>query len=389
VLTLNPGSSSIKAALVVDGIGVGSASGDLSDPGMVVRAVRSWPDVDAVAVRFVHGGEQKDPAPVDDALLAALERLTSLAPNHQPQSLAVTREVRRRLPEVPVVACFDTAFHARMPEAAARNPLPRAWTEHNRLRRYGFHGLSCQHALRRTAELLGREPDELQMICAHVGAGVSVTAIRDGHGIDTSMGFTPLEGAMMATRSGSVDPGLLLHVMQTVPMSAAEMSDALFHRSGLAGMSGTDGDLRRVLAAAARGEQDAVVALDVYRHRLLREVGAAATSLSRLDAVVFTGGVAEHQPEVVAAVISGLGVLGLRTGDVSHTDVDSDNRGFAPGRGLRHPEPPKDRIVTAADSPVPALIVLPREDLELARGAEEALARLAVRAGSRHLGAGG
>jgi acetate kinase len=359
VLTLNPGSSSLKVSLVADGAAVGWASWDLAAAGVVAQAVRRWSEVDAVAVRFVHGGSQKVPELVDDALLANLERLTSLAPNHQPLSLSVTREVRRLLPDVPVIACFDTAFHARMPEAAARYPLPRSWTAQNRLRRYGFHGLSCQYALRRTGELLGRAPEKLQLVCAHVGAGVSVTAIREGHGVDTSMGFTPLEGAMMATRSGSVDPGLLLHVMQTAPMSAAEMADALFHRSGLAGMTGTNGDLRRVLAAAAHGEPDAEVALDVYRHRLRREIGAAATSLSRLDAVVFTGGVAEHQPELITSVLSGLTVLGLRAGDVPHTDVD--------------------RIVTAADSPVPALIVLPREDLELARGAEEALARVTVR----------
>ncbi|GLY38184.1 acetate kinase [Amycolatopsis sp. NBRC 101858] len=359
VLTLNPGSSSMKVSLVDAGTGVGWVAWDLADPTAVSRAITRWSEVGAVAVRFVHGGSQKTPALVDDALLANLERLTSLAPNHQPLSLRVTREVRRLLPDVPLVACFDTAFHARMPEAAARYPLPRAWTAQNRLRRYGFHGLSCQYALRRTGELLGRRPEDLQIVCAHVGAGVSVTAIRDGHGVDTSMGFTPLEGAMMATRSGSVDPGLLLHVMQTAPMSAAEMADALFHRSGLAGMTGTDGDLRRVLAAAARGEQDAGVALDVYRHRLRREIGAAATSLSQLDAVVFTGGVAEHQPELITSVLDGLGVLGLRAGTVPHTDVD--------------------RIITGADSPVPALIVLPREDLELARGAEEALARVSVR----------
>jgi acetate kinase len=359
VLTLNPGSSSVKVSLVADGVPVGWASWDRADPGVVAQAIRRWSDVDAVSVRFVHGGSQKAPELVDDALFANLERLTSLAPNHQPLSLAVTREVRRLLPDVPVVACFDTAFHARMPEAAARYPLPREWTTRNRLRRYGFHGLSCQYALRRTAEMLGRSAEELQLVCAHVGAGVSVTAIREGHGVDTSMGFTPLEGAMMATRSGSVDPGLLLHVMQTVPMSAAEMADALFHRSGLAGMTGTNGDLRRVLAAAAHGEQDAVVALDVYRHRLRREIGAATTSLSRLDAVVFTGGVAEHQPELITSVLSGLQVLGLRAGDVPHTETD--------------------RAVTAPDSPVPALIVLPREDLELARGAEEAFARVSVR----------
>ncbi|KDN21535.1 acetate/propionate family kinase [Amycolatopsis rifamycinica] len=359
VLTLNPGSSSMKVSLVADGTAVGWTAWDLADPGVAAQAIRRWSDVDAVAVRFVHGGSQKAAARVDDALLANLERLTSLAPNHQPLSLSVTREVRRLLPDVPVVACFDTAFHARMPEAAARYPLPRAWTAQNRLRRYGFHGLSCQYALRRTGELLGRAPEDLQIVCAHVGAGVSVTAIRDGHGVDTSMGFTPLEGAMMATRSGSIDPGLLLHVMQTVPMNAAEMADALFHRSGLAGMSGTNGDLRRVLAAAAHGERDAEVAMDVYRHRLRREIGAAAMSLSRLDAVVFTGGVAEHQPSVITSVVDGLGVLGLRAGNVPPVDAD--------------------RTVTAAGSPVPALIVRPREDLELARGAEEALARVTTR----------
>lgn len=359
VLTLNPGSSSVKVSLVADGTAVGWTAWDLTDPAVVGQAIRRWSAVDAVAVRFVHGGSQKAPARVDDALLATLERLTSLAPNHQPLSLEIAREVRRLLPDVPVVACFDTAFHARMPESASRYPLPRAWTVQNRLRRYGFHGLSCQYALHRTGELLGRTPEELQLVCAHVGAGVSVTAIRDGHGVDTSMGFTPLEGAMMATRSGSVDPGLLLHVMQTAPMSAAEMADALFHRSGLAGMTGTDGDLRRVRDAADRGDREASVALDVYRHRLGREIGAAATSLTKLDAVVFTGGVAEHQPELITSVIDGLGVLGLRAGAAPHTDVD--------------------RIVTRPGSPVPALIVLPREDLELARGAEEALARVSVR----------
>ncbi|WP_290059515.1 acetate/propionate family kinase [Amycolatopsis solani] len=359
VLTVNPGSSSVKVSLVADGAAVGWAAWDRADPAVVGHAVRRWSEVDAVAVRFVHGGSQTAPARVDDALLATLERLTSLAPNHQPLSLDVTREVRRLLPDVPVVACFDTAFHARMPEAAARYPLPREWTTQNRLRRYGFHGLSCQYALRRTGELLSRAPESLQLVCAHVGAGVSVTAIRDGHGVDTSMGFTPLEGAMMATRSGSIDPGLLLHVLRTAPMTAAELSDALVHRSGLAGMTGTNGDLRRVLAASLRGEPDATTALAVYRHRLRREIGAAAMSLSRLDAVVFTGGVAEHQPELITSVIDGLGVLGLRAGQVPHTEVD--------------------RIVTRADSRVPALIVHPREDLELARGAEAALARVPVR----------
>ncbi len=329
VLTLNPGSSSMKVSMVADGVAVGWAAWDLTNPASVTQAIHRWSDVDAVAIRFVHGGSQKAPALVDDRLVANLERLTSLAPSHQPLALAVTREVRRLLPEIPVVACFDTAFHAELSDAAAHYPLPRAWTAHNRLRRYGFHGLSCAYALRRTGELLGRPAGELQLVCAHVGAGVSVTAIRDGHSVDTSMGFTD------------------------------EMADALYHRSGLAGMSGTTGDLRQVLTGVAKDEPDCVRALDVYLHRLRREIGAAAISLDRLDAVVFTGGVAEHQPGVITSVIEALGALGLRAGGVPRTDVD--------------------RIVSAPDSPVPALIVIPREDLELARGAEDVLARLAVR----------
>ena len=356
VLTLNPGSSSMKVSMVADGVVVGNAAWDLSDPGLVSEAAGRWAMPDVAAVRFVHGGDQKAPALVDQGLMANLERLVPLAPNHQQHSLDVTREVRSLLPGVPLVACFDTAFHAALPDAAAVYPVPREWAG---FRRYGFHGLSCQYAVRRAGELLGRRPEQLRLICAHVGAGVSVTAVRDGVSVDTSMGFTPLEGAMMATRSGSVDPGLLLHLMKTAALSADELADALYHRSGLAGMSGTDGDLRHVLAAAAKGEPGSVLALDVYRHRLRREIGAAAMSLDRLDAVVFTGGVAEHQPDVIASVIDGLGVLGVRPGGVPRADVD--------------------RIVSAPDSPVPALIVVPREELELARGAEDVVARLAMR----------
>ncbi|WP_020658865.1 acetate/propionate family kinase [Amycolatopsis benzoatilytica] len=354
VLTLNPGSSSLKAAAVHDGTAVGWTAWPSDLPGAVHDAVRRWPRPDAVAVRFVHGGAQKAPAVVTDGLLANLERLAPLAPIHQPMSLEITRQVRELLPGTPVVACFDTAFHANLPDAAAHYPLPRAWTRQNRLRRYGFHGLSAQYAVRRTAELLGRPVAELQLVCAHVGAGVSVTAVRGGRSVDTSMGFTPLEGPAMATRSGSVDPGLLLHVMKTAPMSPDEMADALYHRSGLAGMSGTSGDLGAVRAVAAAGDPDAALAVAVYSHRLRREIGAAATRLGRLDALVFTGGVAEYQPEAVAAVARDLGVLGLRVGALARADAD--------------------RIVSRPDSAAPVLVIRTREDLELARGAEAALA---------------
>ncbi|QRP42906.1 acetate/propionate family kinase [Amycolatopsis sp. FDAARGOS 1241] len=353
VLTLNPGSSNLKAALVEDGIAVGWTAWQLTEPRLVLDAVHRWARPDAVAVRFVHGGSQKAPALVTDDLLANLERLVPLAPLHQPASLSVARAVRALLPGVPVVACFDTAFHSGLPAAAAHYPLPRAWTRQGRLRRYGFHGLSCGYVVRRAAVLLGKVATDLQLVCAHVGAGVSVTAVRDGASADTSMGFTPLEGPAMATRSGSIDPGLLLHVMKTAPMGPEEMSEALYQRSGIAGMCGGSGDLGSALVAAAAGDPDAKLAVEVYVHRLRREIGALATNLDRLDALVFTGGVAEYQPEVVAAVTAGLGVLGLRVAPLERTDAD--------------------RVISAPGSAAPVLIVRTREELELARGAEAIL----------------
>ncbi|MDT8913664.1 acetate kinase [Amycolatopsis sp. PS_44_ISF1] len=356
VLTLNPGSSSLKAALVRDGTAVGWAAWPGDSPGAALDALRRWSPPDAVSVRFVHGGGHKDPALVTDGLLDDLQRLVPLAPNHQPLSLELAREASKRLPAVPVVACFDTAFHSGLPDAAAHYPLPRAWIRQYRLRRHGFHGLSCQYAVRRTAALLGRDAGELQVICAHIGAGVSVTAVRDGRSVDTSMGVTPLEGPAMATRSGSIDPGLLLHVMSTAPMGPEQMAEALYHHSGLAGMSGTSGDLGEVQAAAAAGSADAALAIEVYVHRLRREIGAAAVNLDRLDALVFTGGVAEHQPEVITTVVEGLGVLGLR------------------------PAPPRpsddDGVISDPGSAAPVLLLHTREDLELARGADTVLAGL-------------
>lgn len=356
ILTLNPGSSSLKAAVVHEGAAVGWAAWQSGMSRAVADAVERWPRPDAVAVRFVHGGAQKTPVLVTERVVANLERLVPLAPIHQPFSLEVTKQVRELLPGVPVVACFDTAFHADLPDAAARYPLPREWTRQNRLRRYGFHGLSVRYAVHRTADLLRRPVEGLRLVCAHVGAGVSVTAVRGGRSVDTSMGFTPLEGPAMATRSGSIDPGLLLHVMKTAPMGPDELADALCHRSGLAGMSGTSGDLGEVHAAAADGNADAALAVDVYVHRLRREIGAAAMSLDRLDALVFTGGVAEHQPETVAEVARGLGVLGLCVGPLERVDGD--------------------RVISGLDSAAPVLVVRAREDLELARGAEAVLADL-------------
>ncbi|WP_158888130.1 acetate/propionate family kinase [Amycolatopsis anabasis] len=356
VLTLNPGSASFKVGLVSSGetLAAETRGATCGREALLQDVLERWGVPDAVAIRFVHGGSRDGPVLLDDQELRRLERLVPLAPLHQPVSLELARCVRRLLPDVPVVAGFDTAFHAGLPAAAAHYALPRAWTRQNRLRRYGFHGLSCQYALGRAAELLGRAPDELRLLVCHVGSGVSVTAVRCGASVDTSMGFTPVEGAVMATRSGSVDPGLLLHVLKTGAIDVDELTDALYHRSGLAGMTGTSGDVREVLAACAAGNRDAELAIHVYVHRLRREIGAQAMSLDRLDAVVFTGGVAEHQPVLIARLAEGLSMLGLWT----------DPARLA-GTG--------DREISPAGAAVPLFLLTAREDLELARQAELAV----------------
>ncbi|WP_181770626.1 acetate/propionate family kinase [Amycolatopsis pittospori] len=361
VLTVNPGSSSLKASLVIDGSPVGWAAwpADASEK-VVSEVLGRWSDLDAVAIRFVHGGSRSGPELLTKEGVDALERLVPLAPLHQPQAVAFARAVLRSHPGVPVVAGFDTAFHAGLPAAAAQYPLPREWTRQGRLRRYGFHGLSCRHAVRRARELLGIEDPRL--LCCHLGAGVSVTAIRNGRSVDTSMGFTALEGPAMATRSGSIDPGLLLHVMRTAPLSADAMEDTLYRRSGLAGMTGTDGDLRAVFALVAKGDPDAATAIEVYLHRIRREIGAMVVSLDRLDAVVFTGGVAEHRPELLTRVAENLDVLGI--------SVD-------PARCLGD----GDRVISPDGAPVTAFVLGTGEDGELAMDAEAVLAAGAILSG--------
>jgi acetate kinase len=351
ILTVNPGSSSVKLAVVDDGVEVDTVVVDSSSAdrarGPLAELVSRCGPVDAAGVRFVHGGDRARTALLDNDEVARLTALTPLAPLHQPLSLALAEVAGDVLPGK-VFACFDTAFHAGMPESASRYALPRAWVREHGLRRYGFHGLSCAHALRRTAELLGTDPRALRMVCCHIGSGVSVTAVRDGHGADTSMGFTPLEGAVMATRSGSVDPGLLLHLLRSGVTDVAGLEDALDRSSGLAGMSGTSGDVREVLAAREAGDPDASVAIEVYLHRLRREIGAMVASLDRLDVLVLTGGVAEHQPALLGELTGKLAVFGVRVDPVS-----SARQG--------------DRVVSPSGAAVQVVVVTAREDLEIAR----------------------
>ncbi|HWI02251.1 MAG TPA: acetate/propionate family kinase, partial [Acidimicrobiales bacterium] len=280
----------------------------------------------AVGHRVVHGGPDLREATVLDAgVVAQIEALTPLAPLHQPRALAGIRALQSALPDVPAVACFDTAFHATLPPAAATYALPEDWRRRWPLRRFGFHGLSHQYAVRRAGELLGGLPR--RVVTCHLGAGASLCAVLDGRSVDTTMGFTPLEGLVMNTRSGSLDPGLVLWLIEEAGLAPAEVTDGLERRSGLSGLSGTSGDLRGIGAGT--------LAFAVYIHRLRREVAAMVAALGGLDALVFTGGVGEHQPAVRAAAAAGLGFLGVAIDDEQNAAMTGDGEIGAAGAPAR------------------------------------------------------
>jgi acetate kinase len=308
-----------------------------------------------VGHRIVHGGERfREAVRIEGDVERQLRELTELAPLHQPKSLAVLDAVNEALPDVPAFACFDTAFHATLPAAAATYALPVEWREHWHLRRYGFHGLSHGWVARRAPELLGRKPEELRIVSCHLGAGASLCAIKDGASVDTTMGFTPLEGLVMATRAGSVDPGILLWLLEHEQLSTGELADALEHRSGLLGLAGSP-DMREILDRAGRGDPAARLALDVYVHRLRAAIAAMAAALDGLDALVFTGGVGEHSTEIRAQAAAGLGFLGVA--------VDGD----------RNAQSQVDCEIGAQGATVRTLVLTAREDVEIARQVRELL----------------
>jgi acetate kinase len=314
--------------------------------------------IDAVGHRVVHGGPRhRQAAVVDQGVLADLDAAVSLAPLHQPPALAAIGAVARLLPATPAVACFDTAFHATLAPAAATYALPAEWRQRWDLRRYGFHGLSHGYAVRRAGELVGRPGDPtLRVVSCHLGSGASLCAAVGRRSVDTTMGFTPLEGLVMATRAGSVDPGLVLWLLQDGRLGLDGVATGLEERSGLAGLAGRGGDLRAVAADADAGDEAARLAVAVYDHRLRREIGAMAASAGGLDVLVFTGGVGEHQPRVRAAAAAGLAFLGVA--------LDEGANSVASG----------DAPIGASGAPVTTLVVTSREDLEVARLTRAALA---------------
>ncbi len=269
------------------------------------------PELAAIGHRVVHGGQTfTEPTVIDDAVLAEIERLIPVAPLHNPANLTGIRTAMALRPDLPQVAVFDTAFHTTMPEAAARYAIDVATADEHRIRRYGFHGTSHAYVSRTTAELLGKAPEEVNVIVLHLGNGASASAVRGGRCVDTSMGLTPLEGLVMGTRSGDVDPAVIFHLERVGGMSTDEIDTLLNKKSGLIGLCG-DNDMREIRRRVDEGDEQARLAFDIYIHRLKKYIGAYYAVLGRVDAVAFTAGVGENAAPVREAAIRGLEELGL------------------------------------------------------------------------------
>ncbi len=364
VLVVNAGSSSLKLRVLDPGDTV-TASADLSpwdgspgDPGLR-DFLGGLTGIGAAGHRVVHGEHRFTAAtPIDDDVVAGIGALTDLAPLHQPRALAGIEAVRAALPGVPAVACFDTAFHAGLPAAAATYALPAAWTRRFGLRRFGFHGLSHAYAAGRAAQLTGdgrgggvgaSSALRRRVVTCHLGGGSSLAAVLDGRCVDTTMGFTPLEGLVMATRSGSVDPGLIVWLLRHGGLSVNEVSDGLEYSGGLAGLAdlpGGSGDMRDVRSAAGRGDPGALLALDVHAHRLRAQIAAMTAALGGL---VFTGGIGEHQAETRTEAASGLGFLGVAVDEGANATAQPDCD------------------ISALGTTVRTLVITAREDIEIAR----------------------
>jgi acetate kinase len=363
VLVLNPGSSSLKASLIDSHnettLAETAATWDAADAeapararilaetlAAVTRANGGEGGPDAVGYRVVHGGTAfREAVLVDAGAVEKIEALDELAPLHNRIAAETIQAARQILSSVPHVACFDTAFHASLDEAAWRYPIPSAWHSRWGIRRFGFHGLSVAWAAERAASLLKRPVGEVRLVVAHLGAGSSVTAVEGGRSVDTSMGFTPLEGLMMGTRSGSIDPGILLHLLRH-GVDVGELADALEHGSGLLGVSGRTSDVAELERVASAGNAPAALALELYSRRAAAGVAAVATSLPSIDALVFTGGIGEHAAAVRARICARLGPLGMDPPDVDRPE----------GR---------DAILSAG--PIAILVVQSREDIVIAR----------------------
>jgi acetate kinase len=360
VLVVNAGSSSLKLGVVGDDDEVLGSVDLTADAGHVPapeleRCLGDLGPADAVGHRVVHGGTKFTSAVViDDGTLAALDALTEVAPLHQPAALELIRAVRRLRPATPAVACLDTAFHATLPAEAFTYPVPTRWRERFGLRRFGFHGLSHAWASRRVAALVGYDQADLRVVTCHLGAGASLAAVRGGASVDTTMGFTPLDGLVMATRPGALDPGLVVWLATGGRVAVEQLEDELNHGSGLQALAGT-GDMKVVVERAEDGDAEATLALDVYIHRLRASIAAMAAAIGGLDALAFTGGVGERSAVVRERAADGLRFLGVAVDAAANASAGPDAEISAPGAAVR------------------TFVVAAREDLEIARLTREAL----------------
>ncbi len=363
VLVVNSGSSSVKWAVIDAHDGARVATGtvtQIGEPGSatpdhasaISGVIASLPSlrIDAVGHRIVHGGASFTSATrIDDEVIAAIERLSPLAPLHNPAGLEGIRASRAALPGVPQVAVFDTAFHSTLPPAAYTYAIDRQVAERYKVRRYGFHGTSYRFVSAAAAEHLARPIEQIRMIVLHLGNGASAAAVAGGVSVDTSMGLTPLEGLVMGTRSGDIDPAVIPYLERVAGMPTAQVDDLLNRHSGLLGLSGHS-DLREVVGESESGSEDAALALEVYLHRIRHYIGAYAAVMGGLDALVFTGGVGENSALVRRGAVRGLEFLGIRLDDAAN-DGDAHER----------------RTISLPESPVSVLVVPTDEELEIAR----------------------
>jgi acetate kinase len=306
-------------------------------------------EIDVVGHRIVHGGEDyRDSVVITEDVKKAIARLSNLAPAHNPAALSGIEAIEKILKDVTQIAVFDTGFHATIPVAAAIYPGPYHWVEQG-IRRYGFHGISHQYCSQRVAQILGRDVPPERLITCHLGNGCSLAAIKNGRSIDTTMGFTPLEGLMMGSRSGSVDPGILIYLLRYCDYSVEKLDEILNKASGLKGISGVSSDMREVRKAIAQGNSRAQLAWDIYVHRLRSGIGAMLTSLGGLDALVFTAGVGEHSAEIRQAACEAFGFLGLK--------IDLE----------KNQQQPVDEDIATPDSAVRVLVIHTQEDWAIAQ----------------------
>jgi acetate kinase len=361
-LVLNAGSSTLKASLVARRADEprttatepwtereAGADVELTVERVIERLGFEPSSIEGVGHRVVHGGESfRAPVVVDDRTVAAIEGLGSLAPLHNPRAVATIRAARRLFPDVPNVACFDTAFHATLPEIAWRYPVPGSWSAWG-IRRYGFQGLSVEWSVGRASALLDRPVGRLRLVVAHLGAGCSVTAVDRGRSVWTSMGLTPLEGPMMATRAGSIDPGVIIRLLRDRHLTVDELEEALERESGLLAIGGT-ADMRLLLEREKAGDERAALAVAMFTDRAAAALSSAMTRLQTLDALVFTGGIGENAAQIRSRVCRRLRIVGVPS---------------VPARHVR-----RDAIVSGRNRRPPVLRIAAREDVVIARAVE-------------------